>query len=176
MLTMLGMIIGTSSIIAVLGRQQSRVDGGSPSTLTRSATPESSLPSTRTKTIRSRAAIQYRDVRTIANDVGGMITYIEPMYSRNYALRWNGKSTTTYVASGSPHSQFTFTMRTGRKMDESDVTTGAHVCLITSELGAKILQGHLAGRRGARPRADPVHGDRRVQRGQEQPVQLDRRE
>jgi putative ABC transport system permease protein len=137
-LTMLGMIIGTSSIIAVLGVSKA-ASTGITSTLSSFGDQGITIATDPNQDDPRSAAIQYRDVRTISSDVGSMLSYIEPSYLRTYKLRWNGKSTTTSVASASPYSQFTFTMRAGRRMEESDVTAGAHICLITSELAARLF-------------------------------------
>ena len=86
------------------------------------------------------AAIQYRDVRTIATDLGPLLSYIEPSYARNFTLRSNGKSITTFVASASPKSQASITLREGRALTEDDVASGAHVCLTTPQLADKLFK------------------------------------
>ena len=139
-LTMLGMIIGTSSIIAVLGVSRA-ASGGITSTLSSFGDPGITIAPDPNQDDPAAAAIQYRDARTVATDLGPLLSYIEPSYTRQFKLRWNGKSTTTFVASASPRSQVSLTMRDGRRMEDDDVTTGAHVCLITSELGAKLFKG-----------------------------------
>jgi len=138
-LTMLGMIIGTSSIIAVLGISRA-ASGGITGTLASFGDQGITIAVDPNQDDPRAAAIQYRDVRTIANDVGPLLSYVEPSYTRNYKLRWNGKSTTTFVASASPKSQASLTLREGRALTDEDVASGAHVCLITSELGAKLFR------------------------------------
>jgi ABC-type antimicrobial peptide transport system permease subunit len=137
-LTMLGMIIGTSSIIAVLGISKA-ASGGITSTLNSFGDPGITIAVDPNQDDPRAAAIQYRDVRTIANDVGPLVSYIEPSYARPFKLRWNGKSTTTFVASASPKSAPSLTMREGRSLDEADIASGAHVCVITTELAAKLF-------------------------------------
>ncbi len=139
LLTMLGMIIGTASIIAVLGVSKA-ASAGITSTLDSFGEPGITIAADPNQDDPTGAAIQFRDVRTISTDLGPMLSYVEPSYQRTYKLRWNGNSTTTTVASASPRSQVALTMRSGRRMDESDVSTGAHVCLMTSELAAKLFK------------------------------------
>jgi putative ABC transport system permease protein len=139
-LTMLGMIIGTSSIIAVLGISRA-ASSGIASTLSSFGDPGITIAVDPNQDDPAAAAIQYRDVRTISSDLGSLLTYVEPSYARSFKLRWHGKSTTTYLASASPHSQVSLTMSAGRRMDDDDVASGAHVCFITSELAAKLFNG-----------------------------------
>ena len=139
LLTMLGMIIGTASIIAVLGISRA-ASGGITGTLNSFGDPGITIAVDPNQDDPRAAAIQYRDVRTIASDLGPLLSYIEPSYARGFKLRWNGKSTTSFVASASPKSQVSLTLREGRALTEEDVTSGAHVCLLTSELAAKLFK------------------------------------
>ncbi|HEX3468951.1 MAG TPA: ABC transporter permease [Candidatus Elarobacter sp.] len=139
LLTMLGMIIGTSSIIAVLGVSKA-ASSGITSTLNSFGDPGITIAVDPNQDDPVSAAIQFRDVRTIASALGPMLSYVEPSYERTFKLRWHGHTTSTNVASASPHSQFTFTMREGRRMDETDVASAAHVCLLTSELSQKLFK------------------------------------
>jgi putative ABC transport system permease protein len=137
-LTMLGMIIGTSSIIAVLGVSKA-ASSGITTTLNSFGDPGITIAPDPNQDDPRSAAIQYRDVRAISTDLGPMLDYVEPSYLRTYKLRWHGKSTSTSIASASPRSQVSLTMRAGRRMEESDVTSAAHVCLITAELATRLF-------------------------------------
>ena len=139
LLTMLGMIIGTSSIIAVLGISRA-ASGGITGSLNSLGDPGITISVDPNQDDPRAAAIQYRDVRTLATDLASLLSYIEPSYTRNYKLRWNGKTTTTFVASASPKSQANLTLREGRALTDDDVASGSHVCLITSELAAKLFK------------------------------------
>jgi putative ABC transport system permease protein len=140
LLTMLGMIIGTSSIIAVLGISRA-ASGGITGTLNSFGDQGITIAVDPNQDDPRAAAIQYRDVRTLATDLAPLLSYIEPSYARNFALRSNGKSITTIVASASPKSQASITLREGRALTEDDVASGAHVCLITSQLADKLFKG-----------------------------------
>ena len=140
LLTMLGMIIGTSSIIAVLGISRA-ASGGITGTLNSLGDPGITIAVDPNQDDPRAAAIQYRDVRTIATDLAPLLSYIEPSYARNFTLRSHGKAITTIVASASPKSQASVTLREGRGLVEEDVTSGAHVCLTTSQLADKLFKG-----------------------------------
>ena len=138
-LTMLGMIIGTSSIIAVLGISRA-ASGGITGTLSSFGDPGITVSVDPNQDDPRAAAIAFRDVRTIRDEAGPLISYIEPSYQRGFRLRWNGRTTTTFVASASPRTQVSLTVREGRRLVDDDVTNGARVCLITSELAAKLFR------------------------------------
>jgi putative ABC transport system permease protein len=139
LLTMLGMIIGTSSIIAVLGISRA-ASGGITGTLNSFGDPGITIAVDPNQDDPKAAAIQYRDVRTITSDLGLLLSYVEPSYARAFTLRWNGRKTTTFVASASPKSQASLTLREGRALTEDDVRYGAHVCLLTSDLATKLFR------------------------------------
>ena len=140
LLTMLGMIIGTSSIIAVLGISRA-ASGGITGTLNSFGDQGITIAVDPNQDDPRAAAIQYRDVRTLATDLASLLSYIEPSYARNFTLRSNGKKITTIVASASPKSQASIALREGRGLTEDDVTSGAHVCLTTSQLADKLFKG-----------------------------------
>jgi putative ABC transport system permease protein len=138
-LTMLGMIIGTSSIIAVLGISRA-ASSGIASTLTSFGDPGISIAPDPNQDDPRAAAIQYRDVRTLAADLGPLIETIEPSYVRRYKVKAHGKSTNTFVFSQSTRSQLGLTLKEGRRMTAADEETGAHVCFVTSVLAEKLFK------------------------------------
>ena len=139
LLTMLGMIIGTSSIIAVLGISRA-ASGGITGTLNSFGDPGITIAVDPNQDDPKSAAIQYRDVRTLQSDLGSLLSYLEPTYARNFTLRSKGKAITTFVASASPKSQASVTLREGRGLSEEDVTSGARVCVVTSQLADKLFK------------------------------------
>ena len=96
MLTMLGMIIGTASIIAVLGIS-SAASGGITGTLNSFGDQGVSISVDPNQDDPQSAAIQYRDSRTLAADLGPLIDHIEPSYQRSLTNgmphRWASFST-----------------------------------------------------------------------------------
>lgn len=136
-LTMLGMIIGTASIITVLGISKA-ASGGITGTLDSFGNAGISISIDPQQDDPNNAQIQYRDVRIIQEAVGAKLMHIEPSYQRNYTLRANGVKYTTFAASGSEYHADSLTLAAGRRLDASDVTNGAHVCLLTVPLAQRF--------------------------------------
>ena len=142
-LTMLGMIIGTSSIIAVLGISRA-ASGGIAGTLNSFGDQGITIAVDPNQDDPRSAAIQYRDVRTIADDLGPLIEEIEPSYTRQFKLQAGATTTTTFVASASVLSQTSLTVREGRRFEDGDIASGAHACLLSSELATRLFKSGSA--------------------------------
>jgi putative ABC transport system permease protein len=142
-LTMLGMIIGTASIIAVLGISRA-ASGGITGTLNSFGDQGISINVDPNQDDPRAAAIQYRDARTIASDLGSLLEHIEPGYQRSYTLRSGGVATTTTVISGSDVYKDSLAMREGRRLDRDDVTNAAHRCLVSGPLADHLFKGRSA--------------------------------
>ena len=138
-LTMLGMIIGTSSIIAVLGISRA-ASGGITGTLNSFGDQGISIAPDNNQEDPQSAAIQYRDARTVQNDVGSYLAHVEPNYQRNMAMRANGVTSTSIAISDSDYHNDTLVMREGRRFNADDVASGAHVCNLTSQLADKLFK------------------------------------
>ena len=143
-LTMLGMIIGTSSIIAVLGLSHG-VSGGISNTLESFGDVGFAVEPDPNQDDPKAAAMQYRDVRTIEADAGPLIKHIEPSYVRNMTLRAKGVSETAYVVSGSEYHPDSQQMREGRRLELNDILTGAHVCTLSASLADKLFHSPALG-------------------------------
>ena len=139
LLTMLGMIIGTSSIIAVLGISRA-ASGGITGTLNSFGDQGISIAVDPNQDDPQAAALQYRDVRTLREDVGSRLEHIEPSYQRNLTMRANGVTTTTFAVSGSEVHKDSLVMREGRRIEREDVASGAHVCLLSSQLANRFFK------------------------------------
>ncbi|MFN2459261.1 MAG: ABC transporter permease [Candidatus Velthaea sp.] len=137
-LTMLGMIIGTSSIIAVLGISKA-ASGGITGTLNSFGDQGISIGVDPQQDDPNDAAIQFRDVRIVQESVGAKLLHIEPSYQRNMTLRANGIKYATFGASGSDFHLDSLTLAAGRRIDANDVQTGAHVCLMTAPLAQRFF-------------------------------------
>ena len=139
-LTMLGMIIGTASIIAVLGISRA-ASGGITGTLNSFGDLGISIGVDPQQDDPKAASIQYRDVRTIEADVGPLLKHIEPSYQRSLTVRANGITTNTFVVSGSEYHPDQLEMREGRRLELSDVAGAAHVCTIAGPLADRLFHG-----------------------------------
>ena len=138
-LTMLGMIIGTSSIIAVLGISRA-ASGGITGTLNSFGDQGISLQIDPNQDDPQSAQIQYRDVRTIEEAAGSLFEHIEPAYQRNMRMRANGVSTTSIAVSNSDFYKDVLVLREGRRVNTQDMASGAHVCMLTSQLAEKFFK------------------------------------
>ncbi|HEV3141969.1 MAG TPA: ABC transporter permease, partial [Vicinamibacterales bacterium] len=145
-LTMLGMIIGTSSIIAVLGISRA-ASGGITGTLNSFGNQGVTIGVDPNQDDPRAASIQYRDVRTIEADAGSLLAHVEASYQRNMRMRANGVTTTSIALSDSDYHDDTLQMREGRRFTADDVASGAHVCNVTSQLADKLFKnGPATGR------------------------------
>ena len=138
-LTMLGMIIGTSSIIAVLGISRA-ASGGITGTLNSFGDQGISIAADPNQDDPQSAAIQYRDVRVIEAAAGALLKHMEPTYQRNLRMRANGVTTTSIAISDSDYHLDTLVLREGRRFNADDIAGGAHVCNITSQLAEKLFK------------------------------------
>jgi putative ABC transport system permease protein len=139
LLTMLGMIIGTSSIIAILGTSKA-ASGGIQATLASLGDPGISLNVDFQQDDPNSAQIQYRDVRIIADATAGKVAHIEPAYQRNMTLRANKVKYATFGGSGSDYpTGSSLTLSSGRFIDANDMATGAHVCLMSGPLALRFF-------------------------------------
>jgi putative ABC transport system permease protein len=144
LLTLLGMIIGTSSIIAVLGISKA-ASGGISATLDSLGDPGISVSVDPDQNDPQSAAIQYRDARIIAAALGGKLKDIEPAYQRQFTLRVGNRKYTTFgVADGDYHPD-SIQLLAGRRIDREDLANGARVCNLTRALAERMFDRPALG-------------------------------
>ncbi len=137
-LTMLGMIIGTASVIAVLGIGKAASTGitgsldafGNPGFYI-SVDPKQDEPAT--------AQIQYRDVATLQAQNAATLRYVFPNFQRTYHIKASGVDYVGAVDSQQDVVLDTLTLHEGRRIDANDVTTGAHVALVSQALERRLF-------------------------------------
>jgi len=137
-LTMLGMIIGTSSIIAVLGISKA-ASGGITGTLATFGDPGISLSADPDQDDPQNAAIQYRDVRIIREALGDKLRDIEPNYQRQITLRYGNTKYTSLAVSDSDFHPDSIKLLAGRRFDTADLDSGAQVCNLTEPLAQRMF-------------------------------------
>ena len=142
-LTMLGMIIGTASIIGVLGVSKA-MSGGIARQLNDFGDQGISINVDSNQNDAQAAAIQYRDVDIIRNSVGTRLKHIEPAYQRFYSIRSGKLSYGAFTTSVSEYQPDSLTMREGRRIDANDVFGGAHVCVMTGPLADRFFPNQRA--------------------------------
>ncbi len=138
LLTMLGMIIGSASIITVFGISRATTSGiastfGSFGTfpVVVQADPAQDYPSI--------AQIHYDDVRTVARALQGITPWVIPEWNRTYLTTFGNKHDYPSVIASSGFHDDGIAMQQGRKLTQEDVNSAAHVCVITADLGAEYF-------------------------------------
>ncbi|GAC1620390.1 MAG: ABC transporter permease [Vulcanimicrobiaceae bacterium] len=137
-LTMLGMIIGTSSVIAVLGVGRAASTGitgqldafGNPGFFVSIDTKQDDPAS---------AQIQFRDVATLVSQNDATLRYVFPNYQRTYHIKANGVDYVGAVTSQQDVVFDTLTLHEGRRIDTNDVATAAHVALVSQALERRLF-------------------------------------
>ena len=142
-LTMLGMIIGTASVIAVLGighAASSGINGqldafGNPGFIV-AVDPKQDDP--------AAAQIQYRDMVTLTNQNDTTLRYVFPNFQRTYHIKGNGVDYVGAVTSQQGVVFDTLTLHEGRRIDQNDIDTAAHVALVSQALERRLYGGGSA--------------------------------
>ncbi|GAC1444436.1 MAG: ABC transporter permease [Vulcanimicrobiaceae bacterium] len=137
-LTMLGMIIGTASVIAVLGVGRAASTGitgqldafGNPGFFVSIDTKQDDPAS---------AQIQFRDVATLVSQNDATLRYVFPNYQRTYHIKANGVDYVGAVTSQQDVVFDTLTLHEGRRIDTNDVATAAHVALVSQALERRLF-------------------------------------
>jgi putative ABC transport system permease protein len=132
-LTMLGMIIGTSSIIGILGLSKA-ASGGITATLGAFGDPGIIIAVDNNQDDPASAQIQFRDVAPLTEATTQTVRRIVPNYNGTYALRSNGVSYDTAVTSQDGEPNDALTLHAGRRIDDTDVAAAAHVTLLSEPL------------------------------------------
>jgi len=137
-LTMLGMIIGTASVIAVLALGQA-ASGGIKGSLDAFGDPGFIVSVDPKQNDPGSAQIQFRDVKTLLAENADTFAYVFPVFQRNYEMKANG---ITYVGAVQSQQDVTFdslTLREGRRISTADVEGAEHVTLLSQPLEERFF-------------------------------------
>jgi len=138
-LTMLGMIIGTSSVIAVFGISRAAASGIG-TTIASFGTPGSYVAVDNQQNFPQRAQIQYRDIASVVAQTAGPTDYVMPLYSTTFKVRAGNTSGFESIQSvGAYGPADTLPMQEGRKVDQADMDSAARVTTVTSDIAQKYL-------------------------------------
>ena len=137
-LTVLGMIIGTASVITVLGVGKAASSGIS-GTLDSFGDPGIIVQVDLQQDDPVAATIQYRDAARVAEATPNLTRYVFPDYQRTYKLSANGVDYDGTVVSQYDYIDDTLTLREGRRIDKRDVDDAAHVTLISQPLERRFF-------------------------------------
>ncbi|HEY1429782.1 MAG TPA: ABC transporter permease, partial [Candidatus Tumulicola sp.] len=137
-LTMLGMIIGSASIITVFGVSRAASGGIASTFASFGQLPVSVFPDA-SQDYPQQAAIQYRDVKSVAAALGDAAIYVQPSWQRTYRV---ASATThdyeTVVSDGGYHND-SLTMLSGHRFTQDDVVSAARICVLTNDLAVKYF-------------------------------------
>jgi len=137
-LTMLGMIIGSASIIAVFGISRAATSG-----ITGTFASFGQLPifvgTDPAQDDPARAALHYRDVATVANGLGDLAAAVYPNWQRTYRVDNGSVHDYESIVIDGGYRTDTLQMSEGRKIDQADVDSAARVCVMTSDLAEKYF-------------------------------------
>jgi putative ABC transport system permease protein len=137
-LTMLGMIIGTASVIAVLGIGKA-ASGGIASSLDSFGNPGFFVAVDPKQDDPLSAQLQYRDVAVVRAEDAGVVQYAFPNFQRNYHIVANGVDYVGAVTSANDVIFDTFTLREGRRIRPEDIAEAAHVCVMSQSLEQRLF-------------------------------------
>ncbi len=145
-LTMLGMIIGTGSVIAVLGIS-SAASSGIAGSLESFGDPGYQILVDPRQDDPNSAQIQYRDVATVASENAGIFKYVFPVYDRHYHVRANGVDYFAEVFGGNGYINDTLTLHEGRRIRGPELDGAEHVTLLSQSMSRRYFgEGSALGR------------------------------
>ncbi len=137
-LTMLGMIIGSASIITVFGISRATTSGIE-STFGSFGTFPVVVEVDPTQDYPDAAQIQYGDLRPVQQAEQGITPWVIPQWNRSYLTTYGNIRDYPNVGANSGFHDDGLSMSQGRKIDQADVDAAAHVCVITSDLATEFF-------------------------------------
>ncbi|MBV8639597.1 MAG: ABC transporter permease [Candidatus Eremiobacteraeota bacterium] len=137
-LTMLGMIIGTSSIIAVFGLSKAATSGIE-GTLNSFGTFPITAQVDATQDYPDRAQIRYSDAARLAADLGDRVHEVQPSWTRTWKVTYGTTSDYYEVGTTGVFQDDSLQMSEGRKIDAQDVQSAARVVAISQTVADKFF-------------------------------------
>jgi putative ABC transport system permease protein len=162
-LTMLGMVIGSASIIAVFGISRAATSGIEATFASFGSLPVY-IAVDRSQDHPGRAAMQERDAQSVAAALGSTAIAVYPFWQRLYRVAFGNVDGYENVASDGGYHNDSLVMAEGRKLDDADVDAAARVCVMTADLarkyfGAQTALGKLIRINGTRYEVVGVYAD-----------------
>jgi len=138
LLTMLGMVVGTSSVIAVLGLGRA-ASGGITNQLRAFGDPGFIVSANQQQNDPLAASPQFRDAAIVAARNADVFTHVFPLYSRNYHMAANGVDFVGNVTSDSDYITDSLSLREGRRFTANDVASSARVCNLSQSVERRLF-------------------------------------
>lgn len=141
LLTIVGMIVGTASIIAVIGTSRAAqagiaatLGGFTDAGIFIAVDPQGDDP--------NASRMQYRDARAIVERNPELIEKVYPFYERSYRVDANGVAYDTFVVSGSGDAAQRLPLISGRWIEGTDLRAASHLCLISEDLADRFFHSY----------------------------------
>ncbi len=144
-LTMLGMIIGTSSIIAVFGLSKGATSGIE-GTLNSFGTFPITVQVDTSQDYPDRATLRYSDAARVAADLGDRVHEVQPSWTRTWKVTYGTTSDYYAVGTAGMFQDDSLGMSEGRKIGGEDVASAARVVAISQTVADKFFpNGNAVG-------------------------------
>ena len=138
-LTMLGMIIGSASIITVFGLSKAATSGIE-GTFRSFGTFPIIVQVDMSQTYPERAQLRYSDAARVAADLGSAVLSVEPDFTRTWKVSYGDVSDhLSITAAGVYPNDDSLTMSAGRKLDAQDVDSGARVVVLSQSVADRFF-------------------------------------
>ncbi len=138
-LTMLGMIIGSASIITVFGLSKAATSGIE-GTFKSFGTFPIIVQVDMSQTYPERAQLRYSDGARLAADLGSSVLSVEPDFTRTWKVGYGSASDHFSVsAAGVYPNDDSLTLSAGRKLDAQDVDSAARVVVVSQSVADRFF-------------------------------------
>jgi putative ABC transport system permease protein len=137
-LTMLGMIIGSSSIIAVFGISRAATSGIT-GTFSSFGQAPVFISVDDSQDDPARAAMHYRDVTSVTNALGDGAASVQPTWQRTFEVSSGTKHDDESVSTDGSYHTDSLEMSEGRKVSDEDVAGAARVVVVTADIARKYF-------------------------------------
>ena len=142
-LTMLGMIIGTSSIITVFGLSKAATSGIDATFASFGSIPVAAMVDD-SQPYPDRAQLHFSDAAAIEADLGSLIKGVQPDWQRTWKVT-GGKTSNYYsVSTTGPYQDDSLKLNAGRKISAADVDAAARVVAISQSVADKFFPNQSA--------------------------------
>jgi putative ABC transport system permease protein len=160
-LTMLGMIIGSASIIAVFGVSKAATSGIE-GTFNSFGTVPIVVQIDDSQNYPERAQLRYSDAAAVAASLDDQVHDVQPSWQRTWKVSYGKISDHYSVATTGAFQDDSLTMNEGRKIDDDDVNSAARVVTVSQSIADKFFPGqpavgHVLTMNGARYRVVGVY-------------------
>jgi putative ABC transport system permease protein len=137
-LTMLGMIIGSASIIAVFGISRAATSGIN-STFNSFGQAPVFVAVDQSQDDPSRAAMHYRDVAAVAQDLGDDAASVQPTWQRTFEVSYGNTHDFESITTDGAYHTDALVMAEGREFTQAEVDGAQRVVVITADVARKYL-------------------------------------